>query len=918
MTYTPSNIHRENVFGEVIASALQLSQGYRERRPEDYDQVTALDQELLIEFVRNTQPEAWAKLEQHYPGSAQKELINRVTKALKERGTLSVLREGITIIPNIEIRLGYPKPASGLNPTLVRMYEANILSFIREVAYSTKNKNRLDMVLFLNGIPVATLELKNKATGTTFRDAEYQYKTDRPIAGEPLLTIGQGAIVHFALDTDYVTMTTRLHNGKTEFIPFNRGKSGGAGNDDLKDNFPVAYLYADTEAGKAIFSREIWLDLIFNFTLKTNDKKIIFPRYHQLDAVLKLQDHITTHGTGCNYLIQHSAGSGKSNTIGWVAHLLINLHDENDRSLIDTVIIVTDRVVLDQQLQATVASHQKTKGVVKNIDGTSKQLREALEQNARIIISTIHKFSTEHLQTLSGLKNKRFAILIDEAHSSQSGKHAENLSRVIASDDVVRESPEEIIAEYQRLRGKQPHISYIAFTATPRNVTLERFGTKDESGLPKPFHIYSMRQAIEEGFILDVLANYTTYKAYYQLEKKVEEDPELQGRKAKRKIARFAELHPTAVEQKCEVIVEHFLQNVYPLLNREAKAMIVTKSREHAIKYYYGIKTYIHDKGYQYLKPLVAFSGEMVIDGEVFTEAGINGFSETELTGKFESSEFQVLIVAEKYQTGFDQPKLCAMYIDRKLEGLQAVQTLSRLNRTAPGKIQTFILDFQNTIEDIQSAFLPYFESTSLEKCTDLHVIYDLQHQIKQSPVIFEEHIERFVSELFKPKLTSHDKARLEGMMREAVDRFNLLDVGEQESFKQLLKSYMRFYQFVAQVVYLDDTMLEKYFAYADYLVKFLPDRTIPPEVKITDEMIQLTALRIEKTEVGDASLNRGDTKRLTPVDEFGINKVAEEDLRSLAQIIKEFNERNGTNFNESEFLNFDSTGERLKQNVVK
>ena len=448
---------------------------------------------------------------------------------------------------------------------------------------------------------------------------------------------------------------------------------------------------------------------------------MIFPRFQQLDAVRKLMAHARAHGAGQNYLIQHSAGSGKSNTIGWTAHQCINLHDDSDQPVFNTAIIVTDRVVLDRQLQGTVSQFEQTKGVVKKIDGTSRQLKEAIAKGARIIVTTIQKFSTDHLKEIAGQGNRKFAVIVDEAHSSQSGKSAQSMADALTREAASSDDIEDLIAAYQKQRGPQANISFFAFTATPRNVTLERFGVKGPDGLPHPFHLYSMRQAIEEGFILDVLQNYMTYKAYYELEKAIEDDPELSGRRGQRKVARYASLHPTAIGQKVEVIIEHFRRHVLGELNGQAKAMIVTQSREHALRYYFGVRDYIKAQGYTDLKALVAFSGDLTLDGETYTEADLNGFSETELPGRFDGfkpdgtpypDSYQILIVAEKYQTGFDQPKLCAMYVDRKLAGLQAVQTLSRLNRTRPGKEQTYILDFQNTIEDIQEAFRPFYEVT--------------------------------------------------------------------------------------------------------------------------------------------------------------------------------------------------------------
>ncbi|MCW5588088.1 MAG: type I restriction endonuclease subunit R [Legionellales bacterium] len=915
-TYSQDTIRRENVLQYHVIDQLVANQGYVHRTADDFDCSLSLDKELIIEFIKSTQAEEWKRLEEQYAASAENEFFKQLEKALKSRGTLDVLRQGIKLIPGIKFSLCFFKPASGINEDLLQLFQSNILSVIDELKYSDKHDKRIDIGLFVNGIPLATIECKNQSTGTTFRHAEKQYRTDRSPAGEPLLTFKQGALVHFAMDDDNVSMTTRLANGKTRFLPFNRGHNGGAGNPDIPDEFRVAYLYADQPIGKAIFSRDILLDIIGRFMhleVKDGKESMIFPRFQQLDAVLRLLRHAKNHGPGHSYLIQHSAGSGKSNTIGWTAHRLITLHDQDDQPVFNTAIIVTDRIVLDRQLQNTVAQFEQTKGVVKKIDGTSRQLKGAIQQGARIIITTIHKFSTDHLKEISGQSKRRFAVLIDEAHASQSGKHADNLSKALArenSEDSASDI-EDMIANYQRQRGPQPNISYFAFTATPRNVTLERFGTKGPDGLPHPFHLYSMRQAIEEGFILDVLQNYMTYKQYYKLEKAIEDDPELQGRKTQRRVARFATLHPTAIAQKVEVIVEHFCRHVIRELNGRGKAMVVAQSREHALKYYFGIKKYIEEKKYVGVKALVAFSGELNLDGETYTEAEINGFSETQLPEKFDK-DFQLLIVAEKYQTGFDQPKLCAMYIDRKLEGLQAVQTLSRLNRTAPGKDCTYVLDFQNTIEDIQNAFRPYYEVTSLEEVSDPNQIYALEGRIKSFSIIDEDEVNRFSEIFYKGLLDPHDRITLEKLVKNAVQRFEYEEEGRKEEFRQLLKSYMRFYSFVAQVMRLQDTSLEKLFSYASWLSRLLPNREVPPEIEITDDMVRLQAFRVEKKEQGSASLSSGSTSPLSAIKEFGANPYTEDEERSLSEIINSFNQRHGTEFTKEDFLRFEQVNQEI------
>ena len=921
-TYTPDSAHREKVLQDHLIDQLVSGEGYLRRDAKtDYDRALAMDRDLVVRFLSESQPEEWEKLTAHYSDSAEDTLFTQLTRALKDRGLLDVLRQGLKIVPGIKFSLCYFRPASTLEPKRVEEYQANILSVMDEVAYSSRHESRIDVVLFLNGLPVATIEAKNLLTGSTFRHAEKQYRKDRSPAGEPLLTFQRGALVHFAMDEDNVSMTTRLANGKTRFLPFNRGRERGAGNPDVADEFRVAYLYRPGDWGEAIFSRRVLLEIVGQFmhVEKTGkDVVMIFPRFQQLDAVRRLISHAGANGPGRNYLIQHSAGSGKSNTIGWLAHQAINLHDGSNTPVFNTAIIVTDRVVLDRQLQETVAQFEQTKGLVKTIDGTSKQLKEAIAKGARIIVTTIQKFSTDHLKAISGQGARTFAVIIDEAHSSQSGKSAQAMTDALTRDETSSEDIEDLILDYQKSRGPQANLSFFAFTATPRNVTLERFGIKGPDGLPVAFHEYSMRQAIEEGFILDVLQNYMTYKAYYQLEKTIEDDPELSGRRGQRKVARFASLHPTAIGQKVEIIVEHFRRHVMGELGGQAKAMIVTQSREHALRYYFGIKAYLDAENYGDLRALVAFSGELTHEGETYTEADLNGFSETELPGRFDGFKpdgtpypdtYQILIVAEKYQTGFDQPKLCAMYIDRKLAGLQAVQTLSRLNRTKVGKENTYILDFQNTMEDIQTAFRPFYEATSLEAMSDPNQVYELEGRLFKFGYLDRGEIDRFAETFYSGALSGSDRARLEGLVREAVQRFEAdEDEGRQEEFRQLLKSYMRFYGFVAQVIRLEDTSLEKLYSYASWLSRLLPNREVPPDIEITQDMLRLQAFKVVQKEQGSASLSPGDKEALKAISEFGAKPYTEDEQRELSEIVKAFNDRHGTEFTENDFIRYEPT----------
>lgn len=924
-------LHTEEAVETHLVDQLVARQGWRERPYAAFDRKTALDPDMIEEFVRTTQPEAWKKLCDQYPGKERATLMSQLESRLKAVGTLEVLRQGITIVPGIKIALCNFKPASSLNPAMLRAYEGNILGVMRQVRYSLRSENAIDVALFINGIPFATMELKNTLTGSTYQTAEKQYRKDRAPNGEPLLTFKRGALVHFALDQDNVSMTTHLNNGSTRFLPFNRGRDGGAGNPDVEEEFRIAYLYRDIGARKAVFSREVLLGILQRFVLVDEveqpggkvKRTTIWPRFQQLDAVRMLIQDAKANGAGQNYLFQHSAGSGKSNTIAWAAHHLATLHDDSDKAIFDTIIVVTDRVVLDRQLQQTIKSFAQTAGYVVPIDGTSRQLKKAIEDGAKIIISTIHKFSTDQLSVLKNEEKKRFAIIIDEAHSSQSGKHADSMARVLADGELTEEekeldATEQALIELQRLRGPQANLTYLAFTATPKNVTMERFGRLGDNG-PEPFHLYSMRQAVEEGFILDVLRNYQTYKSYAKLEKAIEDDPELLERKSSRKIARFIDFHETAMIQKAEVIVEHFRRHALPELSGNAKAMVVTSSREHAIRTHQAISKYTQDNGYTDVRSLVAFSGEINVDGQPYTEPGINGFAETELPRQFDGDTYNVLVVAEKYQTGFDQPKLVAMYIDRRLSGLQAVQTLARLNRIYPSKERTYILDFRNTVEEIQEAFKPYYNVTQLEDVSDPNQIYNLEARLKAFGILDAGEIDRFVSRFVQARKRADERPVLEGIVRQAVTRFTEnMNETEQEEFRQTLASFLRFYSFMSQVMNLGDTDLEKLHIYGSWLKRILPSRQAPQGEDVTDDMLEMAAYRLDKQgDPQDASLTAEDNQALSPIDRFGANSYTEEESKTLTEIIESFNARHGMEFSKDDYIRFEAVNNDILDDDV-
>jgi len=907
--------HNEETFEIHVVSQLVSLQGYRERKDSDYNKELALDTELVIEFVKTTQPDVWKGLETKLGAKAGEMLCKEIDRSLKSSalGTLNVLRKGVQFTWSGPIKLCHTKPASNVNPNLDALYQGNILSVMRQVHYSLKNNNSIDVVTFINGIPVATLELKNEMTGQTIANAKQQYKYDRKPAGEPLLTYKRGALVHLAVDTNEAAMTTKLNNGKTTFLPLNRGNDGRAGNPDIQGELKTAYLYATVDNQPAILSRDVLLDIVTNF-MQEDKGFLVFPRFHQVDAVRKLLSHAKANNSGQNYLIQHSAGSGKTWTIAWVAAGLAKLHNSDDKNVFDSVIIISDRTVLDGQLQDAVKKLGIPKSYIETVDKTSKQLKEALESGKKIIVTTIQKFTTETISQMTDMAGKRFAVIIDEAHGSQSGKSAEGLHNTLSQNDEETDEFEgetdiiaKAIADAQKNRQPSQNISYLAFTATPKNVTLERFGTRDSvDALPHPFHLYTMRQAIEEGFILDVLQNYTTYKSYYELEKVIEDDPRFKGSKAARKVARYVSL--TTVEQKAAVIVEHFRRHVQPSLNGQAKAMVVTQSRAHALKHYEAIKGYIKDCGYKNLNTLIAFSGSLTVDGQSHTEPELNGFQENKLPGHFDTDEYQILVVANKYQTGFDQPKICAIYVDRKLDGLQCVQTLTRANRIFEGKQSSsiFILDFQNTIKDITEAFKPYFETTELESLTKPEQIYDLKNLIEGAGFIEPESVESFCETFFKPDLTTSDRAYLEGLINQTVNSSKTATPAEQNEFRQAVKSFCRFYNFISQVYQVTDVSLEKLYWYCDWLSRKLMNTKQEDDFEITDEMIRISRFRLEITQTGPASPDVGVIAPLLPITAFGVNAIPTEDEElELSQIIRAFNEKHGTEFTEEDMFRF-------------
>ena len=871
-------LQREGVVAEERYSYVDMpTGGYSKRGSEDYDQTLCLISRDVLDFVLATQPREWKRLSEHHGTAVEERFLKRLASEIGRRGALDVLRTGIRDM-GCKFQLAYFRPASGLNEETMRLHAANLFSVVRQLHYSEKSNKSLDLALFLNGIPIFTAELKNPLTGQTVADAIRQYRTDRD-PREPLLASGR-CLAHFAVDPDLIYVTTRLAGPETRFLPFNQGKFGGAGNPPVsptQDGYPTSYLWEEA------WARDSVLDLVRQFIHEVQEEDdqgrrngrrfLIFPRYQQLDCVRRLVSDARVQGTGHRYLIQHSAGSGKTFTIAWLAHQLSTLHDSNDRRVFDSIVVITDRRVLDRQLQSAMRQFEQTLGVVENIDKTSRQLKDALEGGKTIIVTTLQKFPVI-AEEIGELPGRRFALIVDEAHSSQSGEGTKGLKSVLAarsleeaeSEETGAQTPEEeldntVLAEMEK-RKHLPNVSTFAFTATPKPKTLELFGDKQPDGSFAPFHLYSMRQAIEEGFIRDVLESYTTYTVYWRLIKRIEEDPRYDKSKADYLLRSFVDLHPHAIERKVRVMVDHFVGNSQSEIGGRAKAMIVTRSRLHAVRYKLAVDSYLAELGHPF-KALVAFSGTVQDGGQSYTESGMNTIPEAQTATTFELPEYRFLIAANKFQTGFDQPLLHTMYVDKKLGGVNAVQTLSRLNRTHPEKQSTMVLDFTNESDEIKSAFEPYYETTILSEATDPNLLYEKQGRLEEFPVFTVTDMEDFAAIYFGANFTQD---RLYAALAPAVERFNELHEDERHDFRGELSDYVRLYSFLAQVLPFSDVGLEKLYAFTRHLRRLLPHtgEELPREIQ---QNIDMESYRIQETGSGKVALERkGKAGRLDPV----------------------------------------------------
>jgi type I restriction enzyme, R subunit len=927
--------HSEAAFETVIEAHL-LQNGYAPTAREGFDRERAIFPETVLTFIRETQPKEWAKLEALHGDKTGEQILGDLCKWMDQNGALATLRHGFKCYGRT-LHAAFFKAAHELNPELEARYAANRLGLTRQLHFSPRSEKSLEVTLSLNGIPVATVELKNPLTGQTIEEARRQYKQDRD-PREPIFEFKRRTLVHFAVDTESVLMTTRLAGTATHFLPFNKGCDGGAGNppDPTGRTYRTAYLWEE------VLLRDSLLDLLARFIhLQIDEKRddqgrkvktesMIFPRYHQLQAVRVLVEAARREGVGQNYLVEHSAGSGKSNTIGWLTHRLASLHDAANERVFDSVIVVTDRVVLDQQLQDTIYQFEHKRGVVQRIDESSRQLAEALENAVPVIITTLQKFPFVSRQLLklaeergtSGtgtLATRRCAVIIDEAHSSQGGETATDLKEVLGGEGLLEEAKKRATEEGRddmeelfrgmAKRGRQANLSFFAFTATPKHKTLAVFGRGGQ-----PAHRYTMRQAIEEEFILDVLKYYTTYATYFKLLKACEEDPNVERKKAAQALARFMRLHPHNIAQKTEVMVEHFQAVTRHKIGGRAKAMVVTGSRLEAVRYKQSFDRYIKEKGYA-IKTLVAFSGTVQDDqlaDVTYTEVGMNhGISEKELPEKFTTQEYQVLLVAEKYQTGFDQPLLHTMFVDKRLAGIQAVQTLSRLNRIHPLKEDTFVLDFVNDREEIRDAFKTYYEGAEMGEQVDPARMYVIKSELDASGIYLDEEVERFCAVYFKPKQrqSALDHQAMNAALDPAVSRFVVRQKDEEEEeaaelWRGKVQAFRNLYGFLSQVIPYQDSDLERLYVFLRHLSAKLPRRKSTPAYQFDDE-VRLEYYRLQKISEGSISLQTGEARRLDGPTEVGSGLVRPQPVL-LSQLIDVVNERFGTDFNQADQLFFD------------
>ena len=918
-TYTEEN------FEDHIEAHLNRS-GYRSRRTIHYNKRLCLIHDETLRFIQDTQPEVYQRLEIQYGSDTATKLLDRISKEIGRRGVLDVLRKGVKD-RGCHFNLTYFRPSSSMNPDHQKLYAQNRFSLIRQLKYSEKNEKSVDMALFLNGLPLVTMELKNSLTGQTVTDAEKQYRTDRD-PRESLFRFRR-CLVHFAVGNEKVSMTTHLRGGGTRFFPFNKDIENPVNPEGHK----TAYLWED------ILQPDNLIELINNFiheqetTEKVYDYDLaevkdvkhpvlVFPRYHQLDVIRKLQSTIIEEGVGHNYLIQHTTGSGKSNSIAWLAHLFTHLYRSptDTNRIFDSVIVVTDRHILDRQLQDTIKQVEQVDGVVHAVDQTSAQLRSYLELGKDIIISTIQKFGVIAAE-IGRLKSKTFAVIVDEAHSSQSGESARNLRLSLSQEiesGVTEDDPDEVsdidarIIEEMEGRRMQDHISYFAFTGTPKNKTLELFGRKDEYGRFVPFHVYSMRQSISEGFTLDVLQNYTTFKRYFQLVKSVPEDREYEKARTLRALTNYVDLQPHSIETKTRIILEHFVARTAKTIEGQGRAMLVTPSRLHCVRYKQEFDRQMREMNLSY-GCLVAFSGTVhdTDNEQDYTEDGMNGLPpRVSIADSFKSPEYRILIVSNKFQTGFDEPLLHTMYVDKRLDGLQCVQSLSRLNRVATGKTDTLVLDFVNEPEQVQEAFQAYYQTTMLGEETDPNQLYDLQGQLDGFELYNEETIEEFCNIFYE---SSQPDELLQSVLDSVVEKWSALETNEREQFRSTLQGYIRLYGYISQLITFIDVALEKLYLFGRSLNKKLPKRDLPPDLVDLLASVDLDSFRIQRTHDSlQLSLEAQDSE----VEGIGSDIVTVRDPEQdfLSEIIQALNDAYRTEFTPEDKVDIETVYQKVRE----
>lgn len=899
----------------------------------NFDMIRAVDPDLLIRFLDTTQPEIMESLRKMHKEKTETTLLNLINGEITKKGgsLISVLKNGV-YVGSQHIDLMYTKPATSFNPDLVKKCNANIFSVEEEVWPSTKE--RVDLVIFLNGFALFSVELKCNVAGQDYHDAIRQYREDRD-PKDRLFLWKSGCVANFAMDLEEVYMATKLSGESTFFMPFNRGRGEGvhtgAGNPIIEGDYAVSYMWKD------IWTKDTILDLLSKFIyvekkkVKDHDtgkektkETLIFPRYHQLDLIRKILADVKENYSAHNYLIEHSAGSGKTNSIAWLTYRLTSLHDDQDRIIFDTIIVVTDRVVVDRQLQAALLNMDHKNGQIKVMDEkcTSKDLANELGRHTKIIATTIQKFPFI-VDTVRNLGNMHFAVIIDEAHSSTAGKEMLTLMHSLSSGNNSAEDADDFITEQLAKTGKPQNLSIFAFTATPKPTTLRMFGRPDEHGHYAPFHLYSMKQAIEEGFILDVLQNYVTYETMYKVDKSVTDDPQLKTSAAKRQIARFAELHETNVEQRIEIIIEHFRQKVMNMLDGRAKAMVITSSRQAAVTYRQKLEEYVTRQGYTDIHALVAFSGKIKLpdDDTEYSEPAMNNMPERNLPTAFDTDNYNVLLVADKYQTGFDQPKLCVMYVMKKLKGVNAVQTLSRLNRICPPYDKhVFVLDFVNSYDDMKKAFAPFYTTTFLAADTTPHYIYTLKEEIAAASIIDPEDVDNAFDIIFKKRsrgITTKEQAKLINCFERVKKRFGQLDKKDQKRFLIRLRHFKRFYEFLMQLVVMDDHDLYKDYVFADYLLNYLKmgdtgeGFDLKGKVRISNFLQKQTGEHVGGEIVSDPAV------KISTADGFDLSEAKK---KKLSEIIAEINLRMGKDYDEDVAVKsvFQIKDIMMKSDVIK